>query len=156
MEKMIVTVEWEGHGPYGPQEIKRVLESHYKNRLTVRRLNVETNKPEKLAYTAKEAASLLGISSGTVYSLIYQKEIPAIHYGKRWIIPKAALEKQLGGSILQREKELINEVERADLLATTDEALKLYDLLRGKLVLIMKNLHRDQKVLALSQGETDS
>ena len=92
MEKMIVTIEWEGRGPYGPQEIKKILESHYKNRLTVRRLSVETNKPEKLAYTVKEAASLLGISSGTVYSLIYQKEIPAIHYGKRWIIPKAALE----------------------------------------------------------------
>ena len=144
MEKMIVTIEWEGHGPYGPQEVKRILESHYKNRLTVRRLNLETNKPEKLAYTAKEAASLLGISSGTIYSLIYQKEIPAIHYGKRWIIPKAALEKQLGGSILQEKGDFINEVERADLLATADEALKLYDLLRSKLTLLTKNLQREQ------------
>ena len=144
MEKMIVTIEWEGHGPYGPQEVKRILESHYKNRLTVRRLNVETNKPEKLAYTAKEAASLLGISSGTVYSLIYQKEIPAIHYGKRWIIPKAAFEKQLGGSIPQEKGDFINEVDRADLLATADEALKLYDLLRSKLTLLTKNLQREQ------------
>ena len=143
MEKMIVTIEWEGHGPYGPQEIKGILESHYKNRLMVRRLSVEPNKPEKLAYTAKEAASLLGISSGTVYSLIYQKEIPAIQYGKRWIIPKAALEKQLGGTILQRERDLISEVDRADLLSTADEALKLYDLLRSKLTLLVKNLHRE-------------
>ena len=102
------------------------------------------DKPEKLAYTAKEVASLLGISSATVYSLIYQKQIPAIHYGKRWIIPKAGLEKQLGGGVLQKEREFINEVERADLLATTDEALKLYDVLRGKLTLLMKNLYRDQ------------
>ncbi|MFC2071089.1 helix-turn-helix domain-containing protein [Chloroflexota bacterium] len=140
---MIVTIEWEGYGPYGPQEIKKILESHYKNHLMVRRLSVETNKPEKLAYTAKEAASLLGISRGTIYSLIYQKEIPAIHYGKRWIIPKAALEKQLGG-ILKKERDFINEVDRADLLATADEALKLYDLLRGKLMLLTKNLQREQ------------
>ena len=40
MEKMTVTIEWEGQGPYGPQEIKEILESHYKNRLMVRRLFV--------------------------------------------------------------------------------------------------------------------
>ncbi len=140
MERMIVAVEWEGSGPRGPQEIKNILDSHYKNRLTIRRLNVETNKPEKLAYTAGEVASLLGISSATVYSLIYQKQIPAIHLGKRWIIPKAALENQLGGSVLQKGREFISEVDRADILAATDEALKLYDLLRGKLTLLMKNL----------------
>ncbi|MFC1957388.1 hypothetical protein ACFLX0_01020 [Chloroflexota bacterium] len=70
MERMVVTIEWDGNGPYGPQAIKELLESKYKNKMKVRRLQLETEKPEKLTYTAREAAQLLGISSATVYSLI--------------------------------------------------------------------------------------
>jgi len=143
VEKMVVTIEWDGYGPYGPNEIQELLESKYKNRIKVRRLNIETEKPEKLTYTAREAAQLLGISNGTVYSLIYQKEIPAIRYGSRWVIPKVALEKQLGGSLAAKKQDDLNEFDRADLLATTDEALKLYDLLRGKLLVLVKNLKKD-------------
>lgn len=145
IEKMVVTIEWDGHGPYGPQEIQELLESKYKTKIKVRRLHLETEKPEKLTYTAREAAQLLGISSSTVYSLIYQKEIPAIRYGSRWVIPKARLEKQLGKTDHPKENEYISELDRADLLATADEAVKLYDLLRGKLSLLIKNLQREQK-----------
>jgi len=143
VEKMVVTIEWDGHGPYGPQEIQELLESKYKTKMKVRRLHLETEKPEKLTYTAREAAHLLGISSGTVYSLIYQKEIPSIRYGSRWVIPKAGLEKQLGETDPKKKKEYINELDRAALLSTADEAVKLYDLLRGKLTFLMKNLRRD-------------
>jgi excisionase family DNA binding protein len=151
-EKMVVTIEWDGHGPYGPQEIQELLELKYKTKMKVRRLNLEAEKSEKLTYTAKEAAQLLGLSSATVYSLIYQKEIPAIHYGSRWIIPKVALEKQLGGAISQKSHEALNELDRADLLATTDEALKLYDLLRGKLQVLVKYLQKDSSVKARSSS----
>ena len=154
IERMVVTIEWDGYGPYGPQEIKELLESKYKTKMKVRRLHLETEKPEKLTYTAREAAQLLGISSATVYSLIYQKEIPAIRYGSRWVIPKAGLEKQLGGGISPTKQNDLNELDRADLLATTDEALKLYDLLRGKLLVLVKNLQKDSSVKASRTGIT--
>ena len=154
IEKMVVTIEWDGHGPYGSQEIQELLESKYKTKMKVRRLHVETEKPEKLTYTAREAAQLLGISSATVYSLIYQKEIPAIRYGSRWVIPKVALEKQLGGSISATKQDDLNKLDRADLLATTDEALKLYDLLRGKLLVLVKNLQKDSPANTFRSGIT--
>lgn len=144
MEKMIVSIEWEGLGPRGPKEIREVLESHYKQNITVRCLDLEAVKqPEKLAYNVNETASLLGISKTTVYALINQKQIPSIQYGKRLIIPKAALEKQLGGDIQQNKREYISKMERAELLAIADEALKLYDLLRGKLIGLVKHLKED-------------
>ena len=142
MEKMILTVEWEGLGPYGPKEIEDLLCTHYKKRLRVRRLHIEEGKPEKLVYSVPEAASLLGISKAKLYSLVYQKEIPAVQYGKRWLIPKAQLEKQFGESVPKKETEYINEAEKADLLATADEALKLYDILRNKINKLVKDLSK--------------
>lgn len=141
MGKMLISVEWDGLGSSGPLDIKEILESHYKSKFSVRRLNVEATQREKLAYSAKEATSLLRISVTMAYSLIYQKQIPAIQYGKRWLIPRVALEKQLGGSTTLNEKTVINNIEKADILATIDESIKLYDLLRGKLTTLVKNMH---------------
>jgi excisionase family DNA binding protein len=146
MDKITVTIEWESlNGPSGPQDIQKLLESQYKSHFKVHRVNLDTNKaPEKLTYSVPEAAALLGISKANLYSLLYQKQIPSIRYGRRWIIPKIALEKKLGGTIEQKEKQLINEIDRAGLVATAEEALKLYDLLRGKLTVLVKNLSKGE------------
>jgi len=144
MEKITITVEWDGlQGPHGPQDIRKIFESHYKNDFKVRRLNFNENQRfQKLTYSVEEAAALLGLSRATTYSLVNQKQIPGIQYGKRWIIPKAALEKQLGGSIPQKDNLLINEIDRSELLATTNEALQLYDLLRAKMISLVKNISK--------------
>jgi excisionase family DNA binding protein len=146
MEKIIVTIEWEGlNGPSGPQDIQKLLESHYKSNFKVHRVNLETNQPpEKLVYSVSEASAALGISKAALYSLLYQKQIPGVQWGKRWLISKVAIEKQLGGTIEQKEKQLINEIERASLVATAEEALKHYELLHGKLEMLVKHLSNEK------------
>jgi excisionase family DNA binding protein len=142
MEKMVISIEWEGTtGPWGPQDIQKMLESQYKSHFRVYRVNLETNEPpEKLVYSVSEASTLLGISKAAIYSLLYQKQIPGVQWGKRWLISKVAIEKQLGVTIEQKKKLLMNEIERASLVATAEEALKLYELLHGKLELLVKHL----------------
>jgi excisionase family DNA binding protein len=49
---------------------------------------------EKLALSCPEAAKLLGLSRNTIYELVRQNKIPFIRYGKRILIPYAALKKQ--------------------------------------------------------------
>ncbi len=44
MEKITVTIEWEGmYGPNGPKDIHKTLETHYNNHFKVHRVNLETN-----------------------------------------------------------------------------------------------------------------
>lgn len=146
MERITVTIEWEGYpGPYGSQDVQKILEANYKNHFKVHRVNLVENKPEKLVYSVPEAAKLLGVSTGNLYRLVDQKQIPGVRIGKRWLISKVALEKHLGAPIGQKEQSILNSIDRADLLATTDEALKLYDLLRGKLKTLATVLSKDEK-----------
>ena len=49
---------------------------------------------DKLALSCPEAAKLLGLSRNTIYELVRQNKIPFIRYGKRILIPYAALKKQ--------------------------------------------------------------
>jgi excisionase family DNA binding protein len=46
---------------------------------------------DSLVLTAKETSNLLRISKTTVYELIRQGVIPSIRFGKRILIPRAAL-----------------------------------------------------------------
>ncbi len=50
---------------------------------------------ERLCLTVPEAAAMLGISRNFAYELVKRKELPAIEFGKRKLIPRAALEKML-------------------------------------------------------------
>lgn len=59
----------------------RVLESINDSRVT----------GERLTYTVPEAAKALSISTKHVYELIRQKQIPAIHMGRKVLIPAAKL-----------------------------------------------------------------
>jgi excisionase family DNA binding protein len=50
---------------------------------------------EKLTVTVEEAARLLGIGRNSAYEAVRRGEIPAIRLGKRFLVPKAALERML-------------------------------------------------------------
>lgn len=47
---------------------------------------------EKLVYSIREAAEVLGVSKSYLYLLVKQKEIPSLQLGKRRVIPKSYLE----------------------------------------------------------------
>jgi len=50
---------------------------------------------ERLTYSIKETAQVLGLSRNSVYQGCLRGEIPSIRIGKRILIPKAALLKIL-------------------------------------------------------------
>ena len=47
---------------------------------------------EKLVYSVREAAVILGISKSYAYTLVKRKELPSLELGKRRVIPKMYLE----------------------------------------------------------------
>lgn len=56
---------------------------------------------QKLAYSVDEAAQVLGVSRGTIYSLIHRADFPALKVGNRQLISREGLaewvRKQAGG-----------------------------------------------------------
>lgn len=44
---------------------------------------------EKVTYSVKEAAAVLGISPTKMYELVRLDAVPNIKFGKRFVIPKA-------------------------------------------------------------------
>jgi len=58
--------------------------------------SIENNSGvERLCLTVPEAASMLGISRNFAYELVKRQELPVIKFGKRLLIPRAALAKML-------------------------------------------------------------
>lgn len=53
---------------------------------------------EKLTHTIEEAASLLGVSRNSAYTLAKTGALPTIRLGKRLLVPKAALDRLLTGA----------------------------------------------------------
>ena len=53
---------------------------------------------ERLTYSVKEAAKLLGLSRNSAYQACLIGEIPHLKIGKRILIPKVQLEQLLHGS----------------------------------------------------------
>lgn len=49
----------------------------------------------RLCVTVPEAAKMLGISRNFAYQLVREGKLPSIRFGKRILIPLAALEKML-------------------------------------------------------------
>jgi len=49
----------------------------------------------RLCITVPEAAAMLGVSRNFGYELVKQGQLPVIRFGKRLLIPIAALEKRL-------------------------------------------------------------
>lgn len=52
---------------------------------------------ERRTYTIEEAARLLGIGRNHGYEAAKRGDIPTIRMGKRLLVPKAALDRMLGG-----------------------------------------------------------
>jgi excisionase family DNA binding protein len=49
----------------------------------------------RLCIKVTEAAKMLGISRNFAYELVKQHKLPVVKFGKRLLIPRAALEKML-------------------------------------------------------------
>lgn len=50
---------------------------------------------KRLCITVPEMAAMLGISRNFAYELVKQGKLPVVRFGKRVLIPRAALEKML-------------------------------------------------------------
>ena len=50
---------------------------------------------KRLCITVPEAAEMLGLSRNFAYELVRQGELPVVKFGKRLLIPRAALEKRI-------------------------------------------------------------
>jgi len=50
---------------------------------------------ERLTYTVKEVAFLLNLGLNKTYELVSSNDFPALHVGRKIVIPKAALHKYL-------------------------------------------------------------
>jgi excisionase family DNA binding protein len=57
---------------------------------------------ERATMTVEEAAQVLGIGRITVYEAVHRGELPAIKFGRRYVVPRVVLEMMLrttpGGS----------------------------------------------------------
>lgn len=53
------------------------------------------NENEKLVYSVEQAGELLGLSRPSAYLAVKRGEIPVIKFGRRLVVPKAALDKLL-------------------------------------------------------------
>ena len=51
----------------------------------------------RLGVTVVEAAQLLGISRSLAYQLVERHELPAVRLGRRWVIPRRALDRLMDG-----------------------------------------------------------
>lgn len=49
----------------------------------------------KIVHTVAQTASLLGLSRNATYDAIRRKEIPSVKFGRRIVVPAAALQKIL-------------------------------------------------------------
>ena len=54
-----------------------------------------TETIQRATYTVREVAKLIGVSEPTVYGLLHNGTLPHRRFGRRWIIPKAALHRWL-------------------------------------------------------------
>lgn len=54
---------------------------------------------ERLVYTTNEVAQALNLGLNKVYELLYSKQIPSVKVGRKYLIPKHALENWLSKSV---------------------------------------------------------
>ena len=60
-----------------------------------RGLSCTATLDKRLCITVPEAAEMLAMSKNHAYAMVKSKEIPSIKFGKKILIPRAALEKML-------------------------------------------------------------
>ena len=59
------------------------------------RMRVKPTPPETM--TVEEAARRLGISKSSAYEALKRAEVPGLHIGGRWVVPRARFERFLRG-----------------------------------------------------------
>lgn len=52
----------------------------------------------KATYTVTETAAILGLGESAAYEAIHRGEIPALHVGRRYLVPAAELHRLIGDS----------------------------------------------------------
>ncbi|MBU6215103.1 MAG: helix-turn-helix domain-containing protein [Acidobacteria bacterium] len=52
---------------------------------------------DRWTVTVEEAAQMLGISRSTAYECVRRGELRALRFGRRLVVPRAALEELIGG-----------------------------------------------------------
>ena len=52
---------------------------------------------KKLVMSVEEAGKALGLSRSGAYDAIARKEIPSLRFGRKIVVPRAAIEKMLQG-----------------------------------------------------------
>ena len=60
-----------------------------------RGLSLYATIDRRLCVTVPEAAEMLGVSRNFAYQLVREGKLPSIRFGKRILIPRAALERML-------------------------------------------------------------
>jgi excisionase family DNA binding protein len=55
---------------------------------------------DRLVFSVAEAGELLGLSRAFAYELVARGELPIIHFGRRIVVPKAALLALLGSALV--------------------------------------------------------
>lgn len=55
------------------------------------------NTAQCATLTVEEAATKIGLGRGSAYEAVRRGEIPSIRFGKRILVPRAALEQLLAG-----------------------------------------------------------
>jgi excisionase family DNA binding protein len=59
---------------------------------------IEPSDPPRQTYTVEQAGRILGLSRNSAYQAATAGQIPVIRIGKRLLVPRAALDRLLGGS----------------------------------------------------------
>jgi excisionase family DNA binding protein len=57
--------------------------------------DVDPTPQPTLTLTVTQAAELLGLSRNAAYQAIERKELPALRFGRRLVVPRAAIERLL-------------------------------------------------------------
>jgi excisionase family DNA binding protein len=78
-----------------PDELREALSSV--NQVPEEGQSLAAPVEDRLVFSVPEAAKLLGVSRSYAYEAIANGDIPAIHIGRRILVPKAALQKLLSG-----------------------------------------------------------
>ena len=50
---------------------------------------------EKLTITVEQAGEILGISRALAYQMVHTGKLPALRFGKRFVVPRKAVENML-------------------------------------------------------------
>jgi|HubBroStandDraft_6_1064221.scaffolds.fasta_scaffold643837_2 excisionase family DNA binding protein len=59
---------------------------------------------ERQTVRVEDAATILGISRNHAYELVKTGDLPVIKLGRRFVVPKAALQRMLEGSAPERRE----------------------------------------------------